>query len=201
MTETPILTTETHTETTTTSDEVINVNGKIHIDGFYTFLVWLLAPFQKAGPALILTTGIIVFAAYELDRIRTPLVEKYGAYVDGQTVFTATVKAGMESQKQSTEDVKLLAMALKEMVEQNGVRLEADAAATILLAEEGTVPARAVQQMMMEATQLMRPVPAMRAEENRIMAELLGVQKDVLQTLKDSAKNEQTPPSRTNGGA
>jgi hypothetical protein len=197
----PIQTTETHTETTTTSDEVVNVNGKIHVEGLWTFLVWLLSPFQKSGPALILTTGIIVFVGYEIDRIRTPLIEKYGAYVDGQTAFTATVKAGMESQKQATEDVKMLAMALKEMVEQNGVRIEADAAATILMAEEGTVPARAVQKLMIEATQLMRPVPAMRAEENRIMAELLGVQKDVLKTLQDSAKNVPTPPSRTNGGA
>jgi hypothetical protein len=40
----------------------------------------------------------------------------------------------------------------------------------------------------------MESVPAQRIEANRIMGELLNVQKRVLETLQESSKNEPTPP-------
>ena len=65
---------------------------------------------------------------------------------------------------------------------------------------QGSLPAQQVREMMEAATKLMIPVPALREQSNKIMSELLDVQKEVLQTLRDSPKNEQAPPSTSDGG-
>lgn len=60
--------------------------------------------------------------------------------------------------------------------------------------EQGTVPAREILDMLETNVKLMESVPAQRIEANRIMGELLNVQKRVLETLQESSKNEPTPP-------
>lgn len=84
--------------------------------------------------------------------------------------------------------------ALETEVVQNGKAIKQ-------MLAEGSLPAQQVREMMESATKLMMPVPAMREESNRIMGELLNVQKEVLQTLQASPKNEQPPPNPNNGGA
>ena len=111
---------------------------------------------------------------------------KYSEYVQGQTEFTRTVKAGLESQTKATEDVRLLVTSVKDMVRQNQEKIDADMAMAENFSSEGSTPARELVKMMTAASELMRPVPKLREEQNRLMVELLGVQQEVLKTLQNA---------------
>ena len=92
-----------------------------------------------------------------------------------------------ESQEERTNDLE------------NEVAANGEAIKKML--SEGSVPAQQVRDMMESASKLMGPVPALREQNNKIMEELLGVQKEVLQTLQDQSKNAQAPPITSDGGA
>ena len=167
-----------------TDEPEVPINGKIKVNGMWSLAVWLLSPFHKSGPALILAIAVLGFIAYEADKIGGPLIAKYGEYVDGQTSFTKTVEKGMQSQTKATEDVRVLAVALQDLTAQNAVMIEANSKALRVLAAEGTEPAKHIQQLMTEAAELMKPVPTLREENNRMLQELIDTQKEVLATLK-----------------
>jgi hypothetical protein len=209
-----------------------SVNGKtIHVDGCWPFLVWFFGPIRDTivagGSALIITTGLLIFGAYEINDLKKPLLEKYGEYIDGQTEFTATVKKAMESQAvaiaKQTESIE----ATKVLVAQNGAlinttstsAIEAAAAAKIAAsnanesARAAAVATADVATRLLEAKSEMAAVSKRRDQESAdrieaiksqtgVLGELLSVQKEVLETLKDSSsKNEQPPPNPNNGGA
>jgi len=74
-----------------------------------------------------------------------------------------------------------------------------DAEITRQILTDGTLPAREVREMMDAATKLMEPMPALRERDAKATESLLEIQREVLQTLKEQAKNALTPPN--DGGA
>lgn len=204
-----------------------SVNGKtIHVNGVWPFLVWLFGPVRQGGTGMIIALMIICFGAYELDKLGSPLLEKYGQYIDGQTKFTATVKAGMEAQAQAIEAQTASTEAIKLLVAQNGERIDSTSASAIdaaaaakTAASNANESAKAaaiatadVAKRLLEAGELMAGVSKRRDEENaerlqhigeqtKVLGELLDVQKQVLETLQASPKNELAPPMQNDGGA
>jgi translation elongation factor EF-Ts len=120
-----------------------------------------------------------------------------------------TNKTNAETNKSVSDSVKKLAAIADQNIEfQRTVIAQHetlqkyvmdDSECTRQIMEDGTLPAREVRDMMEAATRLMTPIPAIRDAQGKVMLELLDVQKQVLQTLKEQSKNVQPPPS--NGGA
>jgi len=182
------------------------INGAtIHVNGVWPFLVWLFGPIRQGGTGMIIALMVIAFGAYELDKLGSPLLEKYGKYIDGQTAFTETVKKGMEAQVKSTE-------AIKELVAQNGQRIddtskesiEAAAEAKIAAsnanesAKQAAIATAAVAEKLHAAGELMSNVSERRDSQMEAQTKVLI---ELLQAVKDSPKNELAPPSTNDGGA
>jgi hypothetical protein len=198
----------------------------IHVDGVWPFLVWLFGPIRQGGTGMIIALMIIVFGAYELDKLGAPLLEKYGEYIQGQTEFTNTVKKGMESQAKAIEIQTESIEATKTLVAQNGERIDTTSADAIQAAADAKVAASNanesakqaaiatadVAKRLLEAGELMAGVSKRRDEENaerlqhigeqtKVLGELLGVQNQVLETLQACPKNDLAPSSTQGDGA
>jgi hypothetical protein len=205
-----------------------SVNGKtIHVDGCWPCLVWLFGPIRQGGTGMIIALMVIAFGAYELDKLGSPLLTKYGEYIKGQTDFTETVKKAMESQAHAIETQTAAIESTRTLVAQNGTRIDTTSAAAIEAAAQAKIAASnanesarlaatataEVAARLLEAKQEMSAVSARRdleAEERiksidaqtGVLGKLLSVQESVLQTLKDTAsKNSEAPPMPNDGGA
>ena len=216
----------------TEDQENPNVNGKtIHVNGLWSFFVWFFGPIRDTivagGSALIITTGLLIFGAYEINDLKKPLLEKYSAYIDGKTEFTATVKKAMESQAHAIETQTASIEATKLLVAQNNALINTTsssaidaAAAAKIAATNANESARAaavatadVAATLLQAKTEMAAVSKRRDQESAdrseaiksqtdVLAELLRVQQAVLETLKEaSLKNAQAPPITNDGGA
>jgi hypothetical protein len=182
------------------------INGQtIHVNGLWPFLVWLFGPIRQGGTGMIIALMIIFFGAYELDKLGSPLLEKYGEYIDGQTKFTETVKKGMEAQVASTE-------AIKKVVSENRDLIDSTSTAAIAAASDAKIAAhnanesaklaaiatKDVADKLYAAGELMSEVSKRRDSQMEAQTKVLV---DLLETVKESSKNALVPPSTNEGGA
>jgi hypothetical protein len=182
------------------------VNGAtIHVNGLWPFLVWLFGPIRQGGTGMIIALMIIFFGAYELDKLGSPLLEKYGEYIDGQTKFTETVKKGMEAQVASTE-------AIKKVVSENRDLINNTSAAAITAASDAKLAAHNANESAKQAAiatadvadklhaagELMSEVSRRRDSQMEAQTKALV---ELLETVKESSKNALVPPSTNDGGA
>jgi hypothetical protein len=137
-------------------------------------------------------------------KVNEDMASAYKTNAETNGVNAATNRVNADTNKQVADAVqKLTTLIQQSNQEQDQIKadIKLNGEAITKLMRDGTVPAQLAVDMMTKATELMLPVPKMREESNRIMGELLGVQKEVLQTLQDQSKNVQAPPTANDGGA
>ena len=182
------------------------VNGAtIHVNGLWPFLVWLFGPIRQGGTGMIIALMIIFFGAYELDKLGSPLLEKYGEYIDGQTKFTETVKKGMEAQVASTEAIKKVVSENRDLINNTSATAIAAASDAKLAAhnanesaKQASIATKDVADKLYAAGELMSEVSRRRDSQMEAQTKALV---ELLETVKESSKNALVPPSTNDGGA
>jgi hypothetical protein len=182
------------------------INGAtIHVNGIWPFLVWLFGPIRQGGTGMIIALMVIAFGAYELDKLGSPLLEKYGEYIDGQTKFTETVKRGMEAQVASTEAIKKVVSETRELIDSTSTTAIAAAGDAKIAAhnanesaKQAAIATAAVADKLHAASELMNEVSKRRDSQMETQTKVLV---ELLETVKETSKNALAPPITNDGGA
>jgi len=182
----------------------VNV-ATIHVNGIWPFLVWLFGPIRQGGTGMIIALMVIAFGAYELDKLGSPLLEKYGDYIDGQTAFTETVKRGMEAQVASTEAIKIVVSENQKLISNTSTTAIAAASEAKIAAHNANESAKQaaiatanVADKLHAAGELMNEVSKRRDSQMETQTKVLV---ELLETIKETSKNALAPPSTNDGGA
>lgn len=148
----------------------------------------------KGGMAALIIVWILVIISWATFQFGRPITDSIVAKLSAESSAATAVGNAVTRLTSIAEEQQRRTDALESQVEANGQAIKQ-------MLAEGSMPAREIKAMMEQAVKIMEPVPALRERDARATEELLGIQKQVLETLKAQSKNALEPTTTQPSGA
>ena len=148
----------------------------------------------KGGMATLIIVWVLTLASWATFQFGRPITDSIVSKLSAESAAATAVSNAVTRLTSIAEEQQRRTDELETEVAANGQVIRQ-------MLDEGSVPVRAVKDMMQAAVKLMEPVPAMRERDAKATEELLDIQRQVLETLKAQSKNDQTPPTTMPNGA